>query len=761
LSSTTATPPPPPDERAQALSPEITLRAPIDEGAQAPTPELSLRAVDQDMSSWMAGTKSIKLIRMTGGPEEMSTLGSGPPMVNALETGTVELSAEAQGAPTTTQGINAREAAAASAPPPKIRLFSKETRPFNYARLQEDEAPHLHTLSFKENARDKGEESAERASDKKDDASFAETEHYAPSSDGSDLGDQMDRLLNGGMPLSRGGSDNNDDAYDDGSTLVDYNEDESEDDLSKVDDGFRVNMDDDEDCLAQEDEVGDEQSATHDTGDNSSEGQPSLEQPPASEQATSPEIRHENVVDPIGKPVLTQQAIMEIIKRQPHAVMQKVGWEQKKQTCKELLSGYESPNGTSMNVAVGLTALMFGSAVSESAQMISLMAQSEASDKLAKQAERHRKLLEKEFTQSMERMRAEHEKTITEAIKSRDKYARSALEATNTVEQTMQKIDQAQCDNVINFQLECLKKRAQKYEQRLQDVTEKYEEELRQKEITSDNQRKELAKERKKNKDLEKELREYEDSVMSGIVPKAAMSRKSPDSSPDIPTPKRIRTEVINVDSDKKAMNLNMSMTTAYTETPRNNANLKVMTNDPSSIRPSGHQAAEQTMGEASTLPAPLAWTNQESSSAAVKTRAELNPRLLPKPVMTNVINPPVERAPGSCLHIEPEPPVITPQQKLEALKMWKDLLIETKDYVPYQHKPYKNINFLSNAMKGFRESKLKGLKAMQWEHGQFGPIQHAMHIPKVLCMPDKFFEEWSEEEAPQVGTDQGAGVGD
>jgi hypothetical protein len=119
---------------------------------------------------------------------------------------------------------------------------------------------------------------------------------------------------------------------------------------------------------------------------------------------------------------------MEIIKRQPHAVMQKVGWEQKKQTYKELLSGYESPNGTSMNVAVGLTALIFGSAVSESAQMISLMAQSEASDKLAKQAERHRELLKKEFIQSMERMEAEHEKTITEAIKSRDKYARSALE---------------------------------------------------------------------------------------------------------------------------------------------------------------------------------------------------------------------------------------------------------------------------------------------------------------------------------------------
>jgi hypothetical protein len=153
----------------------------------------------------------------------------------------------------------------------------------------------------------------------------------------------------------------------------------------------------------------------HIAGDNRSKGQPSSEQLVVSEQATTPgirhanvvnaeirhenvmnaEIRHENVVNARDKPVLTQQAILEIIKRQPQAVMQKVGWEQKKQTYKELLSGYESPNGTSMNVAVGLTALMFGSAVSEHAQMISLLAQSAASDKLAKQAERHRELLEK------------------------------------------------------------------------------------------------------------------------------------------------------------------------------------------------------------------------------------------------------------------------------------------------------------------------------------------------------------------------------
>jgi hypothetical protein len=59
---------------------------------------------------------------------------------------------------------------------------------------------------------------------------------------------------------------------------------------------------------------------------------------------------------------------------------------------------------------------------------------------------------------------------------------------------------------LINFQLECPRKIFVKYKQQLHEVTEKYEEEIKQKELTCDKQRKELLHERKKNKDLEKEL---------------------------------------------------------------------------------------------------------------------------------------------------------------------------------------------------------------------------------------------------------------
>ena len=107
----------------------------------------------------------------------------------------------------------------------------------------------------------------------------------------------MDQLLNGGMPLSHTHDDNNDDPFEDGSTLVDYNSEESSDNRARSNDGFGVDFSDHPDYLAQDEARGNEQFTTHVAGDNRSEGQPSAEQLAASEQATTPEIRHENVTN--------------------------------------------------------------------------------------------------------------------------------------------------------------------------------------------------------------------------------------------------------------------------------------------------------------------------------------------------------------------------------------------------------------------------------------------------------------------------------
>jgi hypothetical protein len=326
--------------------------------------------------------------------------------------------------------------------------------------------------------------------------------------------------------------------------LVDYNEDDDEDDIrrNEEDKTTRAKI-----YADNHTEVEAHDLAVAERDDKS--GDKSIDQGASQEDEKQDGTRLFSEVslnNPVVKPVLTQKGLMDIIAKQPQALMQKMEWEQKKQCYKEMLSGYESPNGTSMSVGVELMALMFVSAVSASAQMISHLAQSEASDKLMKQTEQHREALEKEFKQNMERMKAEHDRVINEAMKISDNYARSALEAASAVNQTIQKIDQLQSDKVVDFQLETLKKRALKFEQQLVEATEKHEEELKEKELLCNKQKKELLKERKRKKELEEELLAYEDCVINGTaLPKEMMLRKSPDSCPEVPNPKRARVDLI------------------------------------------------------------------------------------------------------------------------------------------------------------------------------------------------------------------------
>ncbi len=418
-----------------------------------------------------------------------------------------------------------------------MKLLPFETRPFNYARLKEDEAPQLHSLSFGGNSGN-GEEDG--------------NEHFSPSSmednvNDDNLGDALDRLLNASSSVSpvNGKTLSSEQDEDD---MVDYSEEDNEEEFLRKE-SERANTeraktfeDDPRGVEARDDMVAEEKDKL---GDKDFARSGSSESTPVEQSKEEGREAEAQASTQVVKPVLTQKGLMDIIAKQPQALMQKMEWEQKKQCYKEMLSGYESPNGTSINVGVDLTALMFVSAVSESAQMISLMAQSEASDKLIKQAEQHREALEKEFKLNMERMKAEHDRAITEAMKIRDNYARSAQEAAGAVNQTIQKIDQVQSDKVVNFQLETLKKRALKFERQLAEAAEKHEEELIEKELLCDKQKRELLLERKRNKELEDELRAFEDSVINGTaLPKEKVQRMSPDSSPEVPNPKRARVDL-------------------------------------------------------------------------------------------------------------------------------------------------------------------------------------------------------------------------
>jgi hypothetical protein len=243
---------------------------------------------------------------------------------------------------------NNQKAAAVVAKNREIKLPPVETRPFNYSRINEDEAPHLHVLSFERN--------------KGDDAEGG-NEHFSPSSiednlTEDNLGDALDRLLNSSSSVSplNGTNQKHEQGEDD---LVDYSEEDDEEDFIRNENAKTMSAktfaDNHTEVEARgnpiaedEDKLGDEDFTQSESRGSTSEGQLKGNDREAEAQESAIQLAEMNDNTPVAKPVLTQKGIMDIISKQPHALMQKMEWEQKKQCYKEMLSGYESPNGTSM-----------------------------------------------------------------------------------------------------------------------------------------------------------------------------------------------------------------------------------------------------------------------------------------------------------------------------------------------------------------------------------------------------------------------------
>ncbi len=333
---------------------------------------------------------------------------------------------------------------------------------------------------------------------------------------------------------------------------------------------------------------------------------------------------------------------------------------------------------------------------------------------------------------------------------------------------------------MVNFQLETLKKRALKFERQLAEAAEKHVGELKEKELLCDKQKRELLLERKRNKELEDEIRAFEDSVINGTaLPKEKAPRMSPDSSPEVPNPKRAKVDVMNVASppfkqmdkafneladktkalkaqteqkkayikriedisvdparvvknsdrgddlkerarrymeDDRETKTDDVMTSAYSQSLRDNANLLVMTKDARSLKPadqeiSGDENESATRG-----------LNMSSSSTQQVYQSD------------------------DAGYNEPGPPLVTKHQRDKSLKMWKEALIHSNGYAPrlnLQAKEHaQNISFLIAAMVAFRNAKLKGERAHTWEHGQYGPLQKKLNIPRIYCPVDKYFDQ-------------------
>ncbi len=226
-----------------------------------------------------------------------------------------------------------------------------------------------------------------------------------------------------------------------------------------------------------------------------------------------------NVRGCASQPVLTQQTIIDLIVNHPQPIMQppnyvQGGWEEKKLGYGRLLEGYKSPTGGTIRATLDLGSLMFAAVAAESVNRISLMTQQDANEKKAKQAEQHRELMEKEFTANLARIREEHQKTIDETIRIRNECAQLYVATNDMGEDYLQKIDEHQGGELVRIQLEFIKKRADRYAQEICDNAERHEQELAQEKALTASKDKDLARERLKIKELQAEIREFEESLL-------------------------------------------------------------------------------------------------------------------------------------------------------------------------------------------------------------------------------------------------------
>jgi hypothetical protein len=89
---------------------------------------------------------------------------------------------------------------------------------------------------------------------------------------------------------------------------------------------------------------------------------------------------------------------------------------------------------------------------------------------------------------------------------------------------------------------------------------------------------------------------------------------------------------------------------------------------------------------------------------------------------------------------------LVTMEQRMEALKIWKDLLVSTNHYQPLvprsPEEELKEVKVLKSAMNHFRLLRLTGMKKLRNTHDEFKYLQERYYIPRDFIMPADFFRE-------------------
>jgi hypothetical protein len=99
----------------------------------------------------------------------------------------------------------------------------------------------------------------------------------------------------------------------------------------------------------------------------------------------------------------------------------------------------------------------------------------------------------------------------------------------------------------------------------------------------------------------------------------------------------------------------------------------------------------------------------------------------------------------GQCTSNQPEGFKLIKELKQLALTTWKELLVSTKDYVPFQVRTLQayesSIKLLKRAMLHYKERKPPGEQCVSWDHNYFRELQQKCYIPQAYCEPEVYFQ--------------------
>ncbi len=219
------------------------------------------------------------------------------------------------------------------------------------------------------------------------------------------------------------------------------------------------------------------------------------------------------------QPVITQQIIGNLIINQSQSIIQPShaegeGWEEKKKSYSRLLDGYESPTGGAFRATLELGSLMFAAVAAESANQISLMAQHDANEKLVKQAERHREIMEKEFTENLARIKMENQRTIDETIRIRDEFVQMCKPTISVEDDYLRRIDGSQSPQIMRMRLDVMSNKIARCKNEIFENEERHAQELKQEKTLTAIKDQDLLRQRKKIRELQSIIREYEENLL-------------------------------------------------------------------------------------------------------------------------------------------------------------------------------------------------------------------------------------------------------